>query len=226
MAAGYIAPPYASTIEEEANLQEVRYRINSLKSQNEALRDEMKRVMKDNHKQTEKAFWARRHTQDLQDRAQYIRIATISNPAPIGQYCPKLKGPPPDEYYLDQIAKVRQKTQQQLMQEAARLKGQQLSPQGRAPRVKEIPCNFSPAIGTESSVQKLRDPVLLGLRNQTHWNSNRKYGKLPELLPRDSETHGFKEHTNSWMARSGEASPARNRNYVSMMTRSRSQPSL
>ncbi|CAJ1435101.1 unnamed protein product [Effrenium voratum] len=92
MAAGYIAPPYASTIEEEANLQEVRYRINSLKSQNEALRDEMKRVMKDNHKQTEKAFWARRHTQDLQDRAQYIRIATISNPAPIGQYCPKLKG--------------------------------------------------------------------------------------------------------------------------------------
>lgn len=25
--------------------------------------------------------------------AQYIRIATISNPAPIGQYCPKLRGP-------------------------------------------------------------------------------------------------------------------------------------
>ena len=27
--------------------------------------------------------------------AQYIRIATISNPAPIGQYCPKLRGPDP-----------------------------------------------------------------------------------------------------------------------------------
>eukprot|EP00913_Durusdinium_trenchii_P030688 g28742.t1 len=74
--------------------------------------------------QTEKAFWARRQTHDLQDRAQYIRIATISNPAPIGQYCPKLQGPPPDEYYQGQIFKVRQKTRQQLIQEAARLRGE------------------------------------------------------------------------------------------------------
>ena len=79
------------------------------------------------------------------------------------------------------------------MEEAARSKGE-ASPQRPLPRAKEVPCNFSPALGTQSSVQKLQDPILLGLRNQTHWqgvlavssssvllerNSNRKYGKLP-----------------------------------------------
>eukprot|EP00434_Breviolum_minutum_P005082 symbB.v1.2.004481.t1/scaffold254.1/size251309/4 len=226
MAAGYIAPYYPSTTEEEANVQEVKHQINLLKTKNEGLRDAMKNTMREIKANTEKAFWAKRQTFDLQDRAQYIRIATISNPAPIGQYCPKLRGPPPDEYYQDQIFKVRQKTRQQLMTEAAKLKGEPMSLGLNAPRVKEVPCNFSPALGTESSVQKLKDPILLGLRNQTHWNSNRKYGKLPELLPRDSPDHPFKEDTNAWLARSGDEEPARNRKYVSKLTRSRTEPDL
>mmetsp|Transcript_31091 Transcript_31091/g.58315 ORF Transcript_31091/g.58315 Transcript_31091/m.58315 type:complete len:230 (+) Transcript_31091:44-733(+) len=224
MAAGYIAPTYASTGEHEANLQEVRTQIALLKRDNELLRDEMKQTMRDNHHQSERAFWARYKTKDLIDRAQYIRIATISNPSPIGQYCPKLQGPEPDEYYQGQIDKVRQKTRNQLMREAAKLKGQPMAEEAVPPRIKDVPCNFSPALGTQSSVGKLQDAHLLGLRNQTHWNSMRKPGKLPDLLPRDSPKHAFKEHTNAWMARSDEASPARNRSYVSSLTRSKSQP--
>eukprot|EP00931_Biecheleriopsis_adriatica_P061503 TRINITY_DN3697_c1_g1_i1.p1 TRINITY_DN3697_c1_g1~~TRINITY_DN3697_c1_g1_i1.p1 ORF type:complete len:230 (+),score=45.22 TRINITY_DN3697_c1_g1_i1:38-727(+) len=229
MAAGYIAAQCPSIGEYEANEGEVRRQIAELRAKNEKLKTEMKSTLRDNDVQTERAFWARRQTADLVDRAKYIQIASISNPAAIAQYCPNLKGPPPHQFYQEQVAKIRHKTRAQLMAEAARMSGSGGGVAAKTlppPKSREVPCNFSPGSGTENSIRKQADPILLGLRNLTHWNTNRKPGKLPGLLPRDSEVHAFKEHTSSWMARSGEADPGRNRAHVSMMTNSRSSPNF
>eukprot|EP00930_Biecheleria_cincta_P102274 TRINITY_DN93964_c0_g1_i1.p1 TRINITY_DN93964_c0_g1~~TRINITY_DN93964_c0_g1_i1.p1 ORF type:complete len:230 (+),score=30.87 TRINITY_DN93964_c0_g1_i1:32-721(+) len=226
MAAGFIASSYPSIGEHEANVDEIRRQISALRQTNAAVRSDISRTRKANDMQTEKFFWAQKSTVDLEDRAKYIQIASISNPGAIAQYCPNLKGPAPYHFYQEQVAKIRAKTRKQLMEEADRLSGNSPAPtpksMKRQKQIREVPSNFSPGSGTQSSLRKQEDPILLGLRNLTHWNTNRKPGRLPELLPRGSEEHPFKEHTSSWMARTGEASPGRNRDYVSSMTRTAS----
>ncbi|CAE8593978.1 unnamed protein product [Polarella glacialis] len=224
MAAGFITASCPSFTEHEANIDAIRNQISELKKSNAKYTADIKTKTASSHMGSEKMFWARNKIADLEDRGKYIRIASISNPGAIAQFCPNLKGPLPHTFYQEQVAKIRQKTRAQLMSEASRELG--LDDTGskpkRGPRVREVPSNFSPGSNTENSSQKMSDPVLLGLRNLTHWNSHRKVGTQPKLLPQGSQTHAFKEHTTSWLARDGNANPAQNRDYVSSLTRTAS----
>lgn len=233
MAAGYSHPSVPSIEEHQAHVAETKRQAATIREKNKAMREQMQQLGRLSGFHNEAVFWARHDLKDLDDRAQFLRIATISNPSAIGQYAPNLKGPEPYQFYREQVEKVRAVSVGQLALEAKH-SGLDISMKAfssmstsapsspSAARKRKGPigvAGFVPLSETESSGRKLPETIRLGLRM-----TPTKAPKLPALLPRDSENHPFKEHTAAWLARSGEASPGRNREHISSLTRVQSEP--
>mmetsp|Transcript_5245 Transcript_5245/g.16886 ORF Transcript_5245/g.16886 Transcript_5245/m.16886 type:complete len:237 (+) Transcript_5245:78-788(+) len=236
MAGGFIATPYPALEEHEGHLDQHRKAIMELRERNAAINEKRQHLMRQCGKHDEDIFWTQRSMGDLEDRAKYLRTASTPNPSAIGQFSPNLKGPPPHEFYQQQVDKVKHRSFSTLTTEAIKFGALEGASTGASPSrpkpspVRRVPSNFSPFCGeTSSSLQKRPDNVLLGLRSVTHSSGGRKPGNLPKLLPREpgtSEYNRFREHTASWMARSGTFDKSRSRAFITTLSTSLSSPGL
>jgi len=230
MAGGLITTSYPTLDEHEGVMDQHRRAIVALKEKNAHILAAKQKLLRASDKHTEDFYWLRKSLTDLEDRAKYLHIATA--PPPGEQLA--LGGPPPHEFYQEQARKVKHISMAQLTAEAVKFGGLEgpASPARRpkASPLRRVPSNFSPFCGeTQSSLTKKPDNVIMGLRSPTHWSAGKKPGNLPRLLPREpgtSEINRFREHTASWMARSGTFEMSRSRAYISALSTSLSSPSL
>eukprot|EP00927_Polykrikos_kofoidii_P050453 TRINITY_DN44369_c0_g1_i1.p1 TRINITY_DN44369_c0_g1~~TRINITY_DN44369_c0_g1_i1.p1 ORF type:complete len:232 (+),score=31.61 TRINITY_DN44369_c0_g1_i1:211-906(+) len=214
--------------EHQADLGTVKARLDALKERNGQLEFLKKKSQQRCDTQDQQRLDLKHDLQDQVDRAKFIRIASVPNPSPIGQYSGTLKCPPPAEWYQRQISLVRNNTQTLLIKEddpTSTVGAPNRTAEWKEERQRLIPHNFSPYAGhTQSSVRGLSDGVLLGLRSKGHSGSNRLPGPIPRVLPKNK--YQFQEVTNSYLSRSGAFDVGRSRAYVSAITKSASSPSF
>mmetsp|Transcript_64819 Transcript_64819/g.193161 ORF Transcript_64819/g.193161 Transcript_64819/m.193161 type:complete len:234 (+) Transcript_64819:101-802(+) len=233
MSGGFIATPHPSLGEHEGHLDAHRRAIMELREKNAAMEEKRQQLLRACGQHNENIFWTSRSITDLEDRKKYLRTVSTPNPSSIGQYSPNLKGPPPHEFYQEQVDKVKYRSFTTLSAEAMKfggLEGGASPSKPKASPARRVPSNFSPFCGeTLSSLQRKPDPVVMGLRSATHWSAGRKPGNLPRLLPRDpgtAEDNRFRESTASWMARSGNFDRSRSRAFITSLSTSLSSPGL
>lgn len=206
MAAGFLASPYPSLEEHEAYQRDHHRRIQELRELNARHEREKQRLARSCDALAASAEASLKTIVDLEDRGKLVRIVSAAANMPNS-------GPLPHEFYQEQTAKVRDKSMTLLSAEAEKMMGDG-SGRGSSgaaspgPRrvARGVPSNFSPFQGvTHSSLIKQPDAVLLGLRSTTHWQSSKRPGRIPCLLPRESphDSHSFQAHTANWMSRIG-----------------------
>uniref|UniRef100_A0A7S1RU91 Uncharacterized protein n=1 Tax=Alexandrium catenella TaxID=2925 RepID=A0A7S1RU91_ALECA len=233
MAGGFISTPYPAMDEHQDQLFMHRKAIMELKEKNAMMNDKMRQLSKSFGQHNEDIFWTQKSLVDLEDRKKYLRTVSTPNPSSIGQYSPNLKGPPAHEFYQQQVEKVKYRSFSTLTAEAVKfggIEGGASPPKVKASPARRVPSNFSPFCGdTRSSLLKRPDHVVMGLRSITHTSAGKKPGDLPRLLPREpgtSEDNRFREHTATWMARSGTFDRSRSRAFISSLSSSLSSPAL
>jgi len=220
--------------EHEAHQSEARRLIQALREKNAEHEATKSRIAKKCNSHDENAFWTRRKLTDLDDRAKYLRIASVQNPSPIGQYSPNLQGPPAHGFYRESVSKLKEKSMRMLSDEAVKA-GEAFAVKAASSREparknactvsRGVASNFSPFQGqTRTTLGRQSDATLLGLRSLTHWASSRRPGSLPAILPRDSDCHNFSSHTANWMSRMGSPEMSRSRAHLSSLTRAESSP--
>mmetsp|Transcript_124846 Transcript_124846/g.353366 ORF Transcript_124846/g.353366 Transcript_124846/m.353366 type:complete len:244 (+) Transcript_124846:91-822(+) len=235
---------YPTIQEHETHSSEIRATLAGLRGENAALEEAMRQVARRTSGHSEQARLAGMALEELGGRATYLRIATIANPAPIGQYSPNLRGPTPHGFYEESVAKLRSRTLSDLSAEASRFSASQanrpsastapvhrsLGDVAAAPPVTQpcrIPANFSCFSGdTQSALRRMPESVLMGLRSPTHTRGSRRPGRTPQVLQTGPHGNTFTGHTASMMAKSGQSVLARRREHISAMTRTVSSPSL
>eukprot|EP00928_Gymnodinium_smaydae_P070535 TRINITY_DN54347_c0_g1_i1.p1 TRINITY_DN54347_c0_g1~~TRINITY_DN54347_c0_g1_i1.p1 ORF type:complete len:235 (+),score=32.50 TRINITY_DN54347_c0_g1_i1:116-820(+) len=224
------SPLCASIEERQADLGSTRARIAAARERNAELELKKQQASSRCLKLSDMRRNMRADLVDLEDRAKFVRIATISNPSPIGQFSPNLKGPTPHDFYMRQVDLVRSTSSRLLETEAAKVGGGSASSQPTSPftvprerRERYIASNYSPFQGlTENSVQGLQDKVLLGLRSTSHWGSARKPGLVPGILPKGK--YAYQEETNNYLAKLDAFEPGRTRTRISALSHVASGP--
>jgi hypothetical protein len=220
---------HPSLDEHEAHVGYVQDTLAALREKN-AMHAQMQRELTsktDGHSRTTNSH--KKGMTDLQDRAKFVQ-AIMETIKPESKTFSDAH-----EFYQQMGTKVREKGVRMLSEEmadTAKKEGKltlpsQMPKQQKKPKpiVRQCPMNFGPFQGLhENAVVALQGntSVLLGLRSSTHWSGNRRPGRLPSLLPRESPVHLFAEHTASWQSRSGKDTMGRSRAYISELSRSTS----
>eukprot|EP00929_Paragymnodinium_shiwhaense_P065592 TRINITY_DN32865_c0_g1_i1.p2 TRINITY_DN32865_c0_g1~~TRINITY_DN32865_c0_g1_i1.p2 ORF type:complete len:245 (+),score=50.17 TRINITY_DN32865_c0_g1_i1:90-824(+) len=238
-----IQPPGSTAVpsieEHQANLGLVRSRIAAMRERNALLAKQTKSMRQKVSYQGDERAAARDALVDIDDRMKFVRIASVKNPSPIGQYAPNLKGPPAHEFYQRQVALVRNASQTLLSKEAEAAAGKGGAKSGGAKVAggkhadpaaewrteRHIASNFSPFAGnTMNGVRYMEDATLLGLRSHSHTGAHKKPGPVPRVLPHDM--YDYQKHTNAYLARSGSFEVGRSRAHISAITHSASAAAI
>lgn len=216
-------PHHPSFEEYEVYRGTLRAKIAEMRSQNEALEARQKEVRRSALKHSKSFDGLRADLAGMEDRRKFIRIGSCENPAPYGQMAPKMKGPPPHEWYQRQVDMVRETTRRLLAEEEGTA-----SPRPRPDRThrdRNIVSNFSCHSGlTANDLARRSDHVVMGLRSTNSAGANRRPGPRPSHLP--TGRYAFQQETGNLMTRYGSTNFGKCRSHVSSVIRSGSMPAL
>lgn len=216
-------PHHPSFEEHEVDKGMLRARIAELKAQNQVLEGKQRKAFNSAFNHSQNFGHLRGDLANMEDRRKFIRIGSCENPAPYGQMAPKMKGPPPHEWYQRQVSMVRDTTRRLLAKEDGT--AEPAPTPYLTTRDRSIVSNFSSHSGlTANEVARRSDHVLLGLRSTNSAGANRRPGGKPAHLP--SGHYAFQEPTGNLLTRYGSTNFGKCRSHVSNVIRSGSMPAL